>query len=148
MLLFCITLQNACYASVKLLVRLKKKMRRIVPNKNFKTDSEKDFIIKQRAKLKKIKHKRDAVTIESKRSNRVEFYGPCTFCGVEVVPLWKYKKSNIGSVYLCEKCKNIARDEEKNKDLSRDEIREKISKDFFKNNIVLVGQVESNRKKH
>ncbi|MBE0586342.1 MAG: hypothetical protein IH612_21580 [Desulfofustis sp.] len=123
-------------------------MKRIVRKNHIKNNTEGNLVRKQRNKLKKIKHKRNSVVIEAKRSQRVEVFGPCTFCGLEVIPLWKFHKTNIGYIYLCEKCKKQALDIINFNEYPKEEAAQIRDNSFFKNQVTLVGQIESNKRKH
>lgn len=49
--------------------------------------------------------KRGAVWLISRRGTRVNDSGFCSECGVFVPFSWRYKKSNKGTVYICDECK-------------------------------------------
>jgi len=126
-------------------------MRRYIKNSPEKKTSgthSKETILEgqnNRRKVRKVKH----IKLISKRSLRVEIYGPCSFCSFKTNPLWYYSKSTVGPVYLCVSCKTkkIMKKESKS-NLSRKDEEQMKKNLFYKNKIKLSGQIDSNRQRH
>ena len=48
--------------------------------------------------------------LESKKSTCVTGLRKCDECGVHASALWRYAKSNKGTVYLCSRCQPVVLD--------------------------------------
>jgi len=56
-------------------------------------------------KRRKNRSRRVKIILKSSRGERIQRPSKCSRCGQPAAVVWKYAKSNIGTVYLCSRCK-------------------------------------------